>query len=320
MQAGSSDHPARPARRWRRLLAWSALTVLVAGGAATALFVARPLAAFEWLGRTGLRAAGFERRQLAAPRGTLTCFRAGQGPTVVLLHGANDQAGAWYRIAPALAHHQRVLIPDLPGHGESAPAAGPLAVTDLLAGLDALLAAEAPGERVTVVGSSLGGFLALLLAHRHPELVAQVVLVNGAAVMAGGGQVELLPKTRDEARAAIAKLTAPGAPPPPAFVLDDIVRRGPASPLARLLQSPVAELALDGRLGEIQTPVSLIWGQADQLLPLSYAQALQAQLPTARLAPLPDCGHVPQRECPERLLAALEEALQRPPAPPAEEE
>ncbi len=320
MQAGTHDTPPRPARPWRRRLAWVALAAVAVLGPAVALFVARPLAAFEWLGRAGLRSGGFERRQIVAPRGPLTFFRAGQGPTLVLLHGANDQAGAWYRIAPALARGQRVLIPDLPGHGESAPATGPLAVADLLAGLDALLAAEAPGERVTVAGNSLGGFLALLLAHRHPEQVAHVVLVNGAAVMAGGGQVELLPKTRDEARAAIAKLTAPGAPAPPGFVLDDLVRRGPGSPLARLLQSPVAGLALDGRLGEIQTPVSLIWGDADQLLPASYAQGLQAQLPVARLTTLSACGHVPQRECPERLLAAMEAALRQPPALPAEEE
>jgi len=320
MQAGSSDTPSRLARRRRRVVAWAALAALALAGAAATLFVARPLAVFEWLGRAGLRSGGFERRQVAAPRGRLTFFRAGQGPTLLLLHGANDQAGAWYRIAPALARERRVLIPDLPGHGESAPAAGPLAVTDLLAGVDAVLAAEAPGERVTVVGNSLGGFLALLLAERHPERVAHVVLVNGAAVTTGGGQVELLPKTRDEARAALAKLTAPGAPAPPGFVLDDLVRRGPGSPLARLLQSPVAELALDGRLAEIRTPVSLIWGEADQLLPASYARALQAQLPLARLTPLPACGHIPQRECPERFLAALEAALAQPPALPAEEE
>lgn len=320
MQAGSSDTPPRPAWRWRRVAAWGVLVALAGLGTATAFFVARPLATFEWLGRAGLRSGGFERAQIAAPRGRLTFFRAGRGATLLLLHGANDQAGAWYRVAPALARGRRVLIPDLPGHGESAPATGALAVTDLLAGLDALLAAEAPGERVTLVGNSLGGFLALLLAHRHPEQVAHVVLVNGAAVMAGGGRVELLPKTRDEARAALAKLTAPGAPAPPGFVLDDLVRRGPGSPLARLQQSPVAEQALDGRLGEIRTPVSLIWGEADQLLPLSYAQALQAQLPTARLVPLPACGHMPQRECPERFLAALEAALAQPPALPAEEE
>lgn len=316
----ADPNPTRPPVRWRRRLAWGALLAGALAAAASLLFVARPMAVFEWLGRAGLRSAGFERRQLAGPRGTLTYFRAGQGSTLVLLHGANDQAGAWARVAPALARSRRVLIPDLPGHGQSEPAAGPLAVTDLLAGVEALLAAEAPGQAVTLAGNSLGGFLALLEAHRHPERVSHVVLVNGAAVTAGGGRVELLPKTREEARQALAKLTAPGAPPPPGFVLDDLVRRGPGSPLARLLHSPVSELALDGRLGEVRVPVTLLWGESDQLLPASYAETLRSQLPAARLVLLRSCGHMPQRECPALLLGEMEAALPQPPARRVEEE
>ncbi len=318
--SGCCSTTPRPAGRWRRALAATFLVVALLAGAAAALFVARPMAVFEWLGRAGLRSTGFERVQLAGPRGALTYFRAGQGPTLVLLHGANDQAGAWARVAPTLARSHRVLIADLPGHGESAPASGPLAVTDLLAGVEALLAAESPQSPVTLVGNSLGGFLALLEAHRHPERVSHVVLVNGAAVLAGGGQVDLLPKSREEARRALARLTAPGTPGLPGFVLDDLVRRGPGSPLARLLQSPVAELALDGRLGEVRVPVTLLWGESDQLLPASYAETLRSQLPAARLALLRSCGHVPQRECPAQLLGELEAALRQPPAARAEEE
>lgn len=318
--SGCCSTTPRPAGRWRRTLAATFLVAALLAGAAAALFVARPMAVFEWLGRAGLRSAGFEKQRLTAPRGTLTYFRAGQGPVVVLLHGANDQAGAWARVAPALARSRRVLVPDLPGHGESEPASGPLAVTDLLAGVEALLEAESPKEPVTLVGNSLGGFLALLEAHRHPERVAHAVLVNGAAVMAGGGQVELLPKSREEARRALAKLTAPGTPGLPGFVLDDIVRRGKGSPLERMLRSPVAELALDGRLGEVRAPVTLLWGESDQLLPTSYAEKLRSELKASRLAVLHTCGHVPQRECPAALLRELEMALAQPPAPRAQEE
>ncbi len=314
----ADPNPTRPPVRWRRRLAWGVLLAGVLAAAASALFVARPMAVFAWLGRAGLRSAGFERRQVAGPRGPLTYFLAGQGPTLVLLHGANDQAGAWARVAPTLARAHRVLIPDLPGHGDSQPEAGPLAVTDLLAGVEALLAAEGAGQPVTLVGNSLGGFLALLEAHRHPERVNHVLLVNGAAVTAGGGQVDLLPKTREEARRALAKLTAPGTPAPPSFVLDDLVRRGPGSPLARLLQSPV--LGLDGRLGEVRVPVTLLWGESDQLLPASYAETLRSELPAARLVLLRSCGHMPQRECPALLMGEMEAALRQPPAPRVEEE
>jgi pimeloyl-ACP methyl ester carboxylesterase len=302
--------------RGRRLLAWSLAPVVFALVGLGVLFRLRPLASFELMGRAGLRASGFRAAQIDTPRGALTYFAAGQGPVLVLLHGANDQAGAWVRVARPLAAGRRVLIPDLPGHGRSAPLDGPLGVGDLVAGLEALLDAEARATRVTLAGNSLGGFLALIEALRRPERVAHVVLLNGAAVAGGGGSVELLPRTRDEARQAVEKLTAPGAPRTPDFVLDDLVRRAPASPLARLLRSPVREWLLDDRLGELRVPVSLVWGQADQLLPPAYAERVRAGLPVARLTPLPDCGHMPQRECPERLLAALEVELRDPPRAP----
>jgi pimeloyl-ACP methyl ester carboxylesterase len=57
----------------------------------------------------------------------------------------------------------------------------------------------------------------------------------------------------------------------------------------------------------------LIWGASDRYLPPAYAQDVAARLPRARLELLPACGHVPQRECPERLLALLEPALTSPP-------
>lgn len=303
---------AAPRRRRRILIRGAALAVLglVAAGVA---FRMHPLFVFEHLGRAGLRASGFAVAQVHTPRGPLTYFAAGQGPVVVLLHGANDQAGAWAHVARALRAGRRVLIPDLPGHGGSAPSDGPLGIGDLVAGVEALLDAELGGGRATLVGNSLGGFVALVEAQRRPAAVQHVVLVNGAAVTHGGGAVELLPRTRDEARRALAQLTRPDAPPVPDFVLDDLVRRAPTSPLARLLRSPVGEWSLDQRLHEVRVPVSLIWGDADRLLPLSYAERVRAALPVAQLTRLPECGHVPQRECPQRLLAALEAALREPP-------
>lgn len=277
----------------------------------------RPLAAFEAIERGRLRWEGFERRELAGPRGTLVYWRAGSGPVVVFLHGANDQAGAWVRVVRPIVARARVVLGDLAGHGDSAPADGPLSVTDLMAGVEALVAAEAPGSRVTLVGNSLGGWLALVYADRHPERVAHVVLVNGAAIRGDGTEatVNLLPKTREEARQAFDAVMSPSSPRVPSFVLDDLIRRAPASPLARLLAAPVPEeYALDRRLDGIRTPVTLLWGADDQVLPMSYAKRIAAELPSARLAVLERCGHVPQRECPDRFLPHLERALRESPA------
>jgi pimeloyl-ACP methyl ester carboxylesterase len=102
----------------------------------------------------------------------------------------------------------------------------------------------------------------------------------------------------------------------PAFVLDDLVRRAPGSPLARLTESPTPEeYFVDARLREFQTPVSLVWGEDDQVLPLSYAKKVAEMLPAARLMRIPSCGHVPQRECADRLVPVLDQAISRPPSP-----
>ena len=273
-----------------------------------------PLATFEVLGRIALRGAGFERASIEGPRGPLVYWRGGSGSLVVLLHGANDQSGAWARVAGPVAARHRVLVPDLPGHGSSGPSDGPLGVVDLYAGVGALLAAEARSERAVLVGNSMGGWLAMLYAHRHPERVSGVVLVNGAAISGEGSEakVNLLPRTRAEARAAMYAVTSPKSGLVPDFILDDLVRRAPGSPLARIMATPFAEFLLDGKLGEIQAPVTLLWGQDDKILPVSYAERVASQLPSARIESIPGCGHVPQRECAPRLLPLLLRALDSP--------
>jgi 3-oxoadipate enol-lactonase len=307
----------RRSTRW--LISLVVVLVLLALGAVAA-FWRYPIATLVAQERWALRRAGFERASVAAQAGPVTYFRAGSGPLVVLIHGANDTAGSWSRVAGGLAARHRVVVPDLPGHGASAPASGPLAVGDLLGGLEAVLLAEAGGQPAALVGNSLGGFLGLVLATRHADLVARVVLVNGAALREEHPEAAalLLPRTREEARKAFAAILAPSAAPVPGFVLDDLVRRAPRSPLARLMAAPAATVdahALEGRLASLGVPVALIWGEADRILPPDYARRVQAAIPGSRLTMLPDCGHVPQRECPGPLAAALDVALAAAPTP-----
>jgi len=281
-------------------------------------FLRRPFWFFERMGRMALRSAGLERVEIPGPRGRLVYFRGGVGPPVVLIHGANDQAGAWAHVAgPLVERGYHLLVVDLVGHGESEPPTGPLAMEDLLAGLEAVLQAAALEERATLVGNSLGGFVAMSYAVSHPGQIAHVILVNGAAISGEGpgGAVNLLPKNREQARTAIEALTDPDSPRVPDYVLDDLVRRAPGSPLDRLLQSRFSEYALDGRLGEVNLPVTLLWGESDRLMPPAYAERIAKGLPASRLVPVPRCGHVPQRECPDRFLPLLEQALGAPPMP-----
>ena len=139
--------------------------------------------------------------------------------------------------------------------------------------------------------------------------------VGRGAIMRGGNAeaaAMLLPRTRNDARRVMEALMSPKAPRVPDFVLDDFVSRAPASPLSRLANAPLStfeEWLLDDKLHEIATPVVLIWGADDRLIPLHYAEQARARLPHATLETIPDCGHVPQRECPAALLPLLQAAI-----------
>lgn len=297
--------------------AWVPL-VVVAGGALAAgwLFVNRPLEVFAWFARRALRRAGLRKVVVRAPAGPQTAFVGGSGPVLVLLHGAGDNAGTWFHVARSLAARHTLLVPDLAGHGESAPPAGPIPFADIFGGLEAVVERQAGTKRVSLVGNSLGAWVAMVFAARHPERVERVIAVNGGPLMGSGGGPSLLPKTREEARDAMARLRDPGSPAIPDRVLDDVVRRGPAGPIARFAAAAAGAapfLMTEDALREMKTPVRLVWGVSDQLMTLDYARRMAAALPDVALIPVERCGHVPQQEAPARFLSALEMALGAPP-------
>jgi pimeloyl-ACP methyl ester carboxylesterase len=290
---------------------------VVAVIAVTAIAVAawvylRPLSVYEWMGRRTLRNAGLARVEVDTPAGRQVAFAGGHGPVVVLLHGAGDQAGTWSRVAPRLAGSYSLIVPDLAGHGDSAPHAGPIDVPRILDGAEAVIQRLAAGKRVTIVGNSLGAWVAMLVAYRHPEWVERVVAVNGGAITGRNEAVRIVPTSVAEAREAMSQLRDPASAPVPDFVLRDVVRHATAGSLARFAGTAGAMGAwtLDGKLGGIRPPVVLLWGASDRVMPLDYARRMLAELPDARLVTLERCGHVPQQECPTAFLAALRGALE----------
>ncbi len=206
--------------------------LLLLGAAAGAVFWKRPLATLAWLGRRRLSAAGFEKRFQPSAVGPQCVFSGGGGGApVVLVHGAGDQAGGWAKVAPRLAKSFAVLAVDLAGHGESAPAAGPLPFATLLAGFDGAMK-EVPQGKVTLVGNSLGAWVATVWAKEHPERVQHLVLVNGGPLLGDRPDLTLQPKNRAEADRTLAALRDPSAPMVPDFVVDDIIRVAATGPIA----------------------------------------------------------------------------------------
>lgn len=292
--------------------------VILAAMAGFLLLWRYPLEVNAWQERRALASWGLTKTQITGASGRITLWEGGNGPALIFLHGAGDQAGTWSKIVPEFVGKYRVIVPDLAGHGESDPSTGPLKIDTLLASVDAV-AQHAGAKPVVLVGNSMGGLLAMLYAQQHPERLERIVVIDGGAIRGDRPDLTLLPKNRAEARRLIEAEMDPGSPRVPDFVLDDIVRDANHGPIARMNDvSDITAHLLDNRLNEVRVPVDLVWGASDRLLPLDYARRMQAGLPASRLTPVEHCGHVPQRECPARLVSALASVLaQAPPAPAA---
>ena len=195
-------------------------------------------------------------------------------------------------------------------------------MTVVYAGLEEVLAAEGGSEPVTLIGSSMGGWLSLIHAMRRPEAVSRVVGVNAGGLRGDRTDLSLTPPDREAARKLMHALRDPSSEPLPDFVLDDIVERSASGPIGRMTAewSDLEAHLLEGKLGEIEVPVDLVWGESDQLLSLDYAERMRAGLPRARLTLIEKCGHHPANECPAKLAETLDRVLaMEPPAPaPAE--
>ena len=245
--------------------------------------------------RAALAAAGFTRHELD---GTVY-WSGGQAilPVVVLVHGVNDQAGSWFLVAPALARTHRVIIPDLPGHGESEPKKGPLPISLMVERLHAIIG----NARVTLIGNSLGGWIAMLYTLAHPERVSRLVL-EASGGLARPIESPVIAHSRDDATIILRNVHGPRFQPQE-WMIEALLQRATSAPMLRVTE--VAEHYVDTRLGEIETPTTIVWGADDGVVPPAYAEELRQGIAHATLHVIEGAAHIPHMQQPERFLACL---------------
>lgn len=248
----------------------------------------------------------------------LACREAGpQGlPAFVLLHGFGGSGHTYDPVLDRLAEKAHVLLPDLPGHGDSFDVAGsrhPRAAAEAV-----LATADAHGAgRFHLAGFSMGGAVACLAALQAPDRVLSLTLLAP-----GGFGTEIAAETlRDFAvardpsavRAGISRMMAPGAVPSEEDVAQTVAERGNEALVAELAEI-AAMITRDGKQGaipramlaEIACPVRVVWGTADPVLPVSHSRDLP---PGFELRLVDGAGHFLVREAPDAVLDALLAAL-----------
>lgn len=244
--------------------------------------------------------------------GTQHYLAAGSGTPLFLLHGMGAVAASWSVVGEALCDEYRVSIPDLAGHGASAPLTGQITFAMQLDGLEAVLRAESL-EPAILVGHSLGGWLACLLTIQHPELVRRVVLVNGPLLLPWPDGLSLIPNDRAGAARLFAATSSANSPPVSDAMLDAYIAYAKTGPIGRFVYDLEAwkPYFLNDSLHRFPRPVDLIWGMDDELVSFANAEILLAQLPCVRAVRLAGCGHLPHIDCSERFMEALRSVLAR---------
>jgi pimeloyl-ACP methyl ester carboxylesterase len=304
-------------RRLKFLGVLVALVVVLLGGSY--------LFAPQWLLRAHemrqAMAAHVEEHTLRAGDTTWSYYEGGQGPTLVLLHGFAADKTVWLPLAEQLTAHFHVVIPDLPGWGESSRDPGAnygvqAQAQRLQAFVDALRL-----QRFVLVGHSMGGAIAGVYAAEHPQGVAALALLDSYGLKGNpndfdrsitAGRNPFVYDDRDGFERAL-KLAFVQPPDVPGRIEDVFVERNRQSrafierTMAELRQ-PDDYLSLQHVLGELTVPVLGLWCHDDRVVDPSALDSLRdglVQAPAISSSVLNGCNHMPMMEKPEATAQVL---------------
>jgi abhydrolase domain-containing protein 6 len=249
-------------------------------------------------------------------------------PTLVFVHGFTGSKENWYPVARALDGRYRLVIPDLPGWGESQRLPrenyGFLAQSERLA---AFIHSVSLGKPVVLVGHSMGGGIAALVAAGHPERVSRIALLDAAGVrfrdnvfgeqvLAGHNPFAVHDRASLDTYLATVFHRASARPSIPwpadrAYVARRIHDADfEQSVLDRIGRGPERFLPGD-EAARIRQPALLLWCRQDKVIDPSALALYAARIPQARRVLLDDCGHMSLVERPDDVAAALETLVEQ---------
>jgi pimeloyl-ACP methyl ester carboxylesterase len=259
-------------------------------------------------------------RNQTSADGTIGFDDVGRGPAVVLLHAFPLSRAMWRRQVDALQHAHRLIVPDLRGFGDSSGFPGTPSV-DQLADDVAMVLDEVGVDRAVVGGLSMGGYVSLAFARRHPRrlrglilantraepddeaaranrdrLIAQAAAGTGSSVIEGMLPRLLSPATLAERPAVAEEVRLIGAAQ---------VSAGIVGALRALRDRPDARPSL----AAIAVPTLVLVGRDDALTPVAASEVLASSIPGARLVILVGAGHLSNLEQPAAFNTAVRSFL-----------
>jgi pimeloyl-ACP methyl ester carboxylesterase len=288
----------------KRILKWASLLVVALVVILGAICWLRPLAVFRLFNEAQMYRIGARSSfiNVAGYRIHYRVLGPSDGPVAVLVHGLGGRSEDWEKLAPYLVKAgYRVYLPDLPGFGESEkPANFSYSVSDqanIVRGFFDALGLK----HVDLGGWSMGGWIVQLVAAQHPDRVGRLMLFDSAGLhVRPDWDTKLFTPVSAEELDKFDALLRPHPPQLPGFVAADILRTSHqrAWIIHRALDSMLTGRdTTDNLLPSLKMPVLIVWGEVDQITPLSEGQKMHQLIPRSHLEVIPGCGHLAPNEC-----------------------
>jgi len=250
---------------------------------------------------------------------SLSYDEAGQGPILLLLHGFPLDREMWRPQIVGLASQARVIALDLPGFGGSSLEETRFTIESAADSVAEFLLATNISERVTVGGLSMGGYVAMAFARRHPDRLRGLILADTRAEpddeIAKANRAKSITLAQEKGAAGVIEAMIPKllAPENIASCAEDLRRIASRQSTASVLN---AIAALRDRpdakpgLKSIAVPTLVIVGDQDAVTPPSFAEAIAHETPGSKLVVIPGAGHMSNLENPAAFNEAVSQFLQ----------
>jgi pimeloyl-ACP methyl ester carboxylesterase len=257
--------------------------------------------------------AGLIKKEIKIDDHKIVYLEGGQGPTVLLLHGYTCDKDNWIIFAPYLTKDYHVVIPDIPGYGESSMIEK--ASYDLSNQMSRLhkFAQALELKKFHIAGNSMGGFFAGTYAVRYPDEIISVGLFNAAGVKSLEKSVVMKMMEKDENPLLLKDskdmqrlMSLAFVNPPSLLLLYPLKKVFTQTALAnhKFYEKERKEifpdfLSLEKELPNIKAPTLILWGDQDKVLDVSSVPVFEKGLKNHKTVIIKDCGHLPMIEKPQ---------------------
>ena len=297
-----------------RRMAFSLLTFFaLLGGTLAFVFFVYPGTVLDVVAKSARDTAGLERKAITIGDHEVVYLDGGSGPPVVLLHGFGSNKDLWNAVAARLTPSFLVIVPDLPGFGESTKLeSANYDVNSQVRRLHDFLN-KLGIHQTHIAGNSMGGMISVVYAAAYPEGVNSLMI--GAAPGAGPSaqaDIEELLSSGDNPLLVgdegdfdrMMELAFSSPPSIPGPLKREMAARATRDQKfnAKIFDDLLSDWSIDRYLDEISVPTLIVWGADDRIVDPSAVARFSGGITSSQSVIFDDCGHALPRDCPDALV------------------